>query len=213
MTVIENVFICITAPILFAVICSHDRARRMMLFLLAGMSMCLLSSYISAFLAVAQGADMTLAQVEISPLVEEVMKFLPMLFYLLVFEPKGEEIAPYALMIGVGFATFENVCYLMRNESDQLVSLAIRGFSTGAMHVTCAYIVAVGLMHLWDRDWLRIAGTVSLIVIAGSYHAVYNILVAQTGIAAIIGYFIPLVTAVIGLILRTRLRIRMPSLK
>ena len=117
MTVIENVFICITAPIFFAIICSRERARKMMLFLVAGMSMCLLSSYISAFLAVAEGADMTLAQVEISPLVEEIMKFLPMMFYLLVLEPKRDEIAPYALMIGVGFATFENVCYLMRNES------------------------------------------------------------------------------------------------
>jgi len=213
MTVIENVFICITAPILFAIICSRERARKMMLFLLAGMSMCLLSSYISAFLAVSQGADMTLAQVEIAPLVEEVMKFLPILFYLLVLEPKTEEIAPYTLMIGVGFATFENVCYLMRNESDQLVSLAIRGFSTGAMHVMCGYIVAVGLMHLWDRDWLRIAGTVSLLVVASSYHGVYNLLVAQTGVAAIIGYCIPLVTAVIGLILRTKLRIRVPVMR
>lgn len=213
MTVIENVFICITAPIFFAIICSRERARRMMLFLVAGMSMCLLSSYISAFLAVAEGADMTLAQVEISPLVEEIMKFLPMMFYLLVLEPKRDEIAPYALMIGVGFATFENVCYLMRNESDQLLSLAIRGFSTGAMHVTCAYIVAVGLMHLWDRDWLRIAGTVALLVVASSYHGVYNILVAQTGVAAIIGFCIPLVTAVIGLILRTRLRIRIPDIQ
>lgn len=209
MTAVENVFICIAAPLLFAIFCMRDRARRMMLFILAGMAMCLLSGYISSYIAFVQGADMELASIEISPIVEEVMKFLPILFLLLVFEPKTEEIGPYVIMIAVGFSTFENVCYLIRNGSGQLMSLAIRGFATGAMHVMCGYIVAVGLMHLWDRVWLRVAGTCVLLVISNSYHAIYNLLVSQDGAAAYIGYSIPLVTVGIGMLLRERMRIRL----
>ena len=50
-----------------------------------GMAVCLLSSYISTFIAAVQRTDLLLAALEISPLVEEVMKMFPVLFYLLIF--------------------------------------------------------------------------------------------------------------------------------
>ncbi|MBO4695984.1 MAG: PrsW family intramembrane metalloprotease [Lachnospiraceae bacterium] len=210
MTVIENVFICITAPLLFSLLCMKRRERRMMVFLLSGMSMCLLSSYISSYLAMVQGADVVHASMEISPLVEEIMKFLPMIFFLMVFEPKKEDIPVNVMMIAVGFATFENICYLMRNGSGHLVNLAIRGFATGAMHVMCGYMVAMGLVHLWDRDWIRVAGTLSLMAVAISYHGIYNILVTQTGPAAVIGYCLPLATAGIAWAARKRFNRKYP---
>ena len=43
------------------------------------------------------------------------MKFLPILFYLLVFEPEKESVVVGVFMTAVGFATFENVCYLAQN--------------------------------------------------------------------------------------------------
>jgi hypothetical protein len=48
-------------------------------------------------------------------------------------------------------------------------------------------IVAFGLLYLWDRIWLRIAGTVGLLAVAITYHGIYNILVSQPGAAALIG--------------------------
>ena len=96
-----------------------------------------------------------------------------------------------------GFATFENVCYLTVNGAARIGHLLIRGFGTGAMHVVCGAVVSVGLLHLWDRLWLRTAGTIGLLSLAITYHGVFNILVSQTGTAARIGYVIPLVTTVV----------------
>ena len=197
MNYIENIFICLTAPLLTAVICLKGTRRRMLLFLLAGMTACLFSSYISTFLAAALHADRLSASLEIAPMVEEILKLFPLLFYLMVFEPRIEDAAGSMLMIAAGFATFENVCYLTANGAANMLHLLIRGFATGAMHVVCGAIVSVGLFYLWDRLWLRAVGTIGLLALAVTYHGIFNILVSQTGITARIGYVIPLLTAIL----------------
>ncbi|MEG2394669.1 MAG: PrsW family intramembrane metalloprotease, partial [Ruthenibacterium sp.] len=53
----------------------------------AGYAACLLSAYINSFFARLYGVDMISAAVEIAPVVEEILKLLPLLFYLFVFEP------------------------------------------------------------------------------------------------------------------------------
>jgi len=175
-----------------------------MLFLLLGTTACLLSSYISSFLAITYGAPLLDASLEISPFVEEIMKLFPILFYILVFEPEMRDAGDACLMTAIGFATFENVCFLIQNGAGSLLLLVLRGSGTGVMHVVCAYMIAAGLLKLWDKQWLRMAGMIALLACAITYHGIYNILVSQAGAAALIGYAIPLVSIGIGLVLRKR---------
>ena len=123
MNYIENVFVCLAAPLIIAVFCMRGKGRHSMLFLTAGMTVCLLSSYISTFFAAVYSMDLVMASIEISPLVEEIMKLFPILFYLLVFEPDMKDTADACLMTSIGFATFENVCYLIQNGADSLLKL------------------------------------------------------------------------------------------
>lgn len=197
MNYIENIFICLAVPLLISAICLKGSRRRAIIFLLSGMTACLFSSYISTFVSASLHADRLSASLEIAPMVEEIMKLFPLLFYLMVFEPRIEDATGSMLMIAAGFATFENVCYLTVNGAARIGHLLIRGFGTGAMHVVCGAVVSVGLLHLWDRLWLRTAGTIGLLSLAITYHGVFNILVSQTGTAARIGYVIPLVTTVV----------------
>ena len=197
MNYIENIFICLAIPLLISAICLKGSRRRAIIFLLSGMTACLFSSYISTFVSASLHADRLSASLEIAPMVEEIMKLFPLLFYLMVFEPRIEDATGSMLMIAAGFATFENVCYLTVNGAARIGHLLIRGFGTGAMHVVCGAVVSVGLLHLWDRLWLRTAGTIGLLSLAITYHGVFNILVSQTGTAARIGYVIPLVTTVV----------------
>ena len=37
--------------------------------------------------------------------------------------------------------------------------------------------MAAGIRRLWDRSWLRAAGTVALLAVAITCHGVYNILI------------------------------------
>ena len=98
-------------------------------------------------------ADTFAATTEIAPVVEEVMKLLPLLFYLLIFEPKREQIKNTAVVIALSFATFENICYLIQNGAGHFSFIFFRGIGTGAMHVICGAIVGGGLAYVWQRTW------------------------------------------------------------
>ena len=148
MTYIENIFLCMVSPLLVAALCMGRRQLRFFLFCIAGMGVCLLSAYINTFLAAVCQADALAATAEIAPVVEEMMKLLPLVFYLLVFEPESERIKPAAITVTLSFATFENVCYLIQNGADRFSFIFFRGFGTGAMHVLCGLIVGGGLNSL-----------------------------------------------------------------
>ena len=200
MNYIENTYICLAAPLLLAVICMRKEARRSLSFILSGMTSCLLSAYVSTFLAGVSNSDLAAASYEISPVVEEILKLLPLLFYLLVFEPEEKTVISGALMISVGFATFENVCFLTSYGTSEFFRLVIRGFGTGAMHVVSGMVIATGLFFLWDQKRLRLVGVFALLCFVITFHAIFNIFVNQNGAIFWIGAMIPLVTVLSYLI-------------
>ena len=157
------------------------------------MGVCLLSAYINTFLASVCQADALAATAEIAPVVEEIMKLLP-----LVFEPEGDKIKAAAITVALAFATFENVCYLIQNGADRFSFIFFRGFGTGAMHVLCGLIVGGGLAYAWQRTWLKIAGTWGLLGAAITLHAVYNLLIAYGGAAQYAAYALPVLLVAAG---------------
>ena len=198
MTYIENVFACIAAPLLIAALCAGRANARYFVFALAGMLACLLSAYVNTFFAVLLDASALGATAEIAPVVEEIMKLLPLLFYLLVFEPEGDKIRAAILVTAVGFATFENACFLIENGADDLGFLLIRGFGTGAMHIVCGVIVGYGMVYIWPRGALRAAGTCALLGTAVVFHGIYNLLAACGGRVQYAAYALPIVLLAIG---------------
>lgn len=198
MTYVENIFVCVAAPLLIAMAFMGRKYFRLFFFIFAGMGTCLLSAYVNTFFARLYEADLMNAATQIAPVVEEVMKLLPLLFYLLIFEPESEKISSSALTIAVSFATFENIVYLTQSGADHLTYLLIRGFGTGAMHIVCGAMICYGLVYVWQRDWLRITGTAGLLGASITYHATYNLLVAHGGATAYIGYALPLVSLLLA---------------
>ncbi len=97
MTYIKNVLVCMAAPLLVALLLLRRapllvallllrrKQRPLLLFCLAGMGMCLLAAYLNTFFAQLYAADALNAATQIAPVVEEIMKLLPLLFYLAVF--------------------------------------------------------------------------------------------------------------------------------
>ena len=205
MTYIENVFICMASPLLIAALCMGKRQTKFFLFCLAGMVACLLSDYINTFFAALYGADNLAATAEIAPVVEEVMKLLPLLFYLLVFEPKAEQIRITAVRVALSFATIENICYLIQNGAGHFSFIFFRGIGTGAMHVICGAIVGGGLAYVWQRTWLKIAGTCGLLGAAITLHAIYNLLIAYGGAVQYTAYLLPVVILAAGKLIARRL--------
>ena len=191
MTYIENIFICMVSPLLVAALCMGRRQLRFFLFCIAGMGVCLLSAYINTFLAAVCRADALAATAEIAPVVEEMMKLLPLVFYLLVFEPEGDKIKAAAITIALSFATFENVCYLTENGAGSFVFLLIRGMSAGALHLVCGILTGLALAYVFRRPWLTCTGTVGILGVCMVLHGIYNLLITADGFWQMVGYFFP----------------------
>ena len=199
MTYIENVFLCMASPLLIAALCMGKRQRKVLSVLLCRDG-CLSTFRIHQhlFCAALYKADTFAATTEIAPVVEEVMKLLPLLFYLLIFEPKREQIKNTAVVIALSFATFENVCYLIQNGAGHFSFIFFRGIGTGAMHVICGAIVGGDLAYVWQRTWLKIAGTCGLLGAAITFHAIYNLLIAYGSVAQYIAYLLPVLILAAG---------------
>lgn len=199
MTYIENIFLCLTTPMLVGAVCAGRKHGQAFMFVLAGYSSCLLSAYINSFFAGIYASGLLSATVEIAPVVEEVMKLAPLLFYLLVFEPTQRSALLATLTIGASFATFENACYLAEHGATELMHLLIRGLGSGAMHIVCGAIIGYGLIYVWKTPWLKTAGTFGLLCAAITYHAIYNLLVSASGGLQIFGFLFPVLTAFVGI--------------
>ena len=90
----ENILLCIGIPVLLTILYSRGSTRRFVTAILIGMAISLLSSYISGYLTLVSHMDLNDSAIYISPMVEETMKLLPLLFYLVLFRP--DELGPSA---------------------------------------------------------------------------------------------------------------------
>ena len=191
MTYIENIFLCLAIPLILSLFFTGGRARGFTVFIVAGMLCCLLSAYVSSFFMGYCGANARQAVVEITPVCEELIKLLPLLFYLLIFEPQPRELPGAALAIAVGFATFENVCYLTENGAADFRLLLIRGISAGALHILCGALSGYGVSHVFRRPWLALTGTVGILGACIGFHGIYNLLITGEGAWKMAGYLFP----------------------
>lgn len=203
MTYIENIFICIAIPLILSLFFRTGKEeRRFTIFVITGMGVCLLSAYVSSFFVGYYGANSVASVVEITPVCEEVMKVLPLLFYLAIFEPQPHNIISAALGIAVGFGTFENVCYLTENGAENFSILLIRGISAGALHILCGIAVGYGIAHVFRRSWIALTGTVGIVGACIVFHGVYNLLISGDGAWKTAGYIFPSVLILILFVLK-----------
>ena len=69
----------------------------------------------------------------------------------------------------------------------------------------CGAIVGGGLAYVWQRTWLKIAGTCGLLGAAITLHAIYNLLIAYGGAVQYTAYVLPVVILAAGKLIARRL--------
>jgi RsiW-degrading membrane proteinase PrsW (M82 family) len=193
----ENVLICIAVPLAITLLFTKGGAHRFSASFIAGMIVCILSAYISGFVHVLSGFSTEDTSIFLSPIIEECMKLLSMLFYVYVFNPSGEEIQLCAVGIGAGFATFENSCFILLSGAPQFTYVMVRGAAVGVMHVVTLVALAKGMQLLKAYKAFSLAGIVGVWSLSVTVHGLYNLLVSKPGISSYIGYVMPIICAVL----------------
>lgn len=203
MIYVENIFICIAAPLVIALFFLSGNTRRFVVFFVIGLATCLITAYINSFIVLVVAEleyhSMTAAEtlVRLTPICEEVIKALPVYFYVAVFATKRSDIVGVAVAVGLGFATLENCGYIVQYGAQDMLFTLIRGFSAGVMHASCAALLGYGLAFVYGNKHFAAAGSFAFLCMAITYHAIYNLLVMAEGAVLIAGYILPVVTAAI----------------
>lgn len=191
----ENILACMAVPLLLTLFFLSEPARHFVTHFLLGMAACLLGAYVSGFVNVAAGFGIEDTAVFISPVVEEGMKFLPLLFSFLVIEPEDSRLFSAAVGIGAGFASFENVCSMISSGTENLGFILIRGLAVGVMHIVSVFSLVLGLVIARRLKALRLSSIIGALSLSMLFHGMYNLLVSEPGLSSAIGYVLPLFTA------------------
>ncbi len=191
-------FICIMVPLLMMTITMTGKARLLIGSMALGVFVSLLSSEVSGVLIQQMGLkDMHYITTTITPLVEETLKALPILIYAFLFSDKRGTLLSIAFGTGVGFALLENIVILLRAvlsnpDSVSYLWAFVRGFGSGLMHAVATMMVGISLSVIRRKKKLILPGIFAMLVMAATYHAIYNELV-QTDLKYL-GFVLPLIT-------------------
>lgn len=192
----ENVLFCIAVPFAISLLFTKGNSRRLISAFLAGMIVCIISAYVAGLIEKLSGFSFEDTSIFLSPIIEECMKLLLILFCIYVFELSDEEIQLFAVGVGAGFATFENCCILLSSGTVQLTYVLIRGSAVGVMHIVTLVALAKGLQLLKTFKAFSFAGIAGVLSLSVTVHGLYNLLVSKSGVSSYIGYAMPMLCAI-----------------
>lgn len=196
-----NIALCIGAPFILAIVLTGGETRRFIVFLVLGFACCAVAGMANDYIQASSGVrEEFIYSSYYGPVVEEVIKMMPVLVYCLIFKPNRKDSIMSGMSVGIGFGAIENVYYIISHVSkvSSIQWIVARGFATALMHALCTAVVAYMLEIAYRRKKLYLPGTVAALALAITYHSVYNILV-KTDYKDIV-LFMPIVTYLVMLI-------------
>ena len=182
-------FLCATVPMLPALYMIQDKRSRLFLgYLLLGMVICLIATKVNALLLLLCGGDRQYVSISITPIAEEVLKALPVLFFAFFFSDDRDTLLSISSAMGLGFAILENMVILVGSLSRVSILWAfVRGFGAAHMHSLCTTIVGQGISYVHKRPKLFVCGTIALLIYAIITHGIFNMLIQSQYKAAAYG--------------------------
>jgi RsiW-degrading membrane proteinase PrsW (M82 family) len=190
--IIYILFVSISVPIMLMALLVEKKSRLPIIFILIGIFVSVFASEVNSLLVELLAMDVYSMTVVVTPVTEEILKMLPILYYAVVISDKKEKLFTASMAIGIGFAVLENAYYLLNYPNLSMLSAIIRAFGAGLMHGMCTLLVGVGISFVKKKSKLFYVGTFGLLSTAIVYHGIYNILI-QSKLSPI-GALLPIAT-------------------
>ncbi len=173
-----NIFVCLFIPLAMALFVLEGKARKLIVFFLAGIFMCMFAGQINGLLRSITQLDTYTLTTSVTPVVEEIVKTIPIILLAFGFEIDRQSLLECSLMLGLGFATIENVYILISASGAISFSQAFsRGLGAAMLHATTSLIVSYGISLCKVRKKTFITGTYAMLIGAMVFHGIYNMLV------------------------------------
>ena len=186
-------FICIIIPLVLMAFLIEKKSRRTVVFFIIGICAAVFASEVNGILTYLIPLELFDFTVRVTPVTEEIIKAIPVLFFAREISNKKETLITVSLAVGIGFAIMENTYILTQNvEYVSILWSVMRGFGTGIMHGMCTFLVGTGFSFANKNKKLFIVGTFALLSLAITYHSVFNMLVQSE--LRYVGAVLPVVT-------------------
>lgn len=182
----------------------EKKSRLLIVFVLVGVFVSVLSSEINGFLCKLLPLSLYEITIIVTPITEEILKALPLIYYAVVVTDKKETLFTASMAIGIGFAILENAYYMINSTDFNFLDAIIRAFGSGLMHGMCTLLVGIGISFVRKRKKIFAVGTFGLLSTAITYHGIYNMLI-QSNIS-VVGALLPIATYIPFFVWRIRQR-------
>jgi RsiW-degrading membrane proteinase PrsW (M82 family) len=199
-------FISISIPLLLMALLMEKKARLPISFMIIGIFVSVFASEVNGLLSNLLSMDTYSMTVIVTPVSEELLKALPVLYYAIVISDKRERLFTASMAIGIGFALLENAYFLLNSDNFTIIIAIIRAFGAGLMHGMCTLLVGVGISFVKKKRKLFAVGTFGLLSTAIVYHGIYNILIQSE--FSTVGAILPIATYIPFLIWRLHIKCR-----
>lgn len=204
--VIYILFVAIFIPILLMTLLVEKKSRFPLIFVLVGIFVSVFASEVNGLLSKCLPMDTYSITTTVTPVTEEFLKALPILYYALVISDKREKLFTASMATGIGFAVLENAYCLLNDPGFTMIRAVIRAFGAGLMHGMCTLLVGVGISFVKKKSKLFAVGTFGLLSTAIVYHGIYNILIQSK--YSTVGALLPIVTYIPFFVWRLRIKHR-----
>ena len=204
--IIYILFVSIFVPIMLMAVIVEKKARLPIIFVLLGIFISVFASEVNGVLVQTLDMDVYGITTIVTPVTEEILKALPILYYAIVISDKRENLFTASMATGIGFAILENAFYLLSYPNFSMLSSVVRAFGAGLMHGMCTLLVGVGISFVKKQRKLFVVGTFGLLSTAIVYHGIYNILIQSE--YSIVGALLPIATYIPFFIWRLRIKRR-----
>ena len=195
-------FVSVFVPILLMAGLIEKRARQPIIFVLTGIFASVFAAEVNGLLSGILPMEVYDVTIIVTPITEEILKAIPILFYATVLEARKEKVFTAAMAVGIGFAVLENAFYLLNDASFNMIDAVIRAFGAGLMHGMCTLLVGVGISFARTKNKIFVVGTFALLSTAITYHGIYNMLVQSE--LEVVGFLLPMSTYIPFLVWRIK---------
>ena len=139
-------FICVAVSLALMLPLMEKKLRHLVVFMIVGISSCLFVSELNNIFLEMFHNEMFYVTTTITPVTEEIIKMIPILYYAIVISDDRRALIPNAFAVGVGFALLENVVILTQNVENVTIFWAlVRVFASGLVHGICTVMVGWGI--------------------------------------------------------------------
>ena len=160
----------------------NDKSSKLYVgYMMIGSLVCLIAGALNNYVLALNGNDILYVTTVITPITEEIMKAIPVLYLAIFFTDKRETLISASFSLGVGFAILEDAVILAQNIKSLTLAWALaRVVGAALMHGASTAMIGLGMSYVHKRKKLFFCGTFALLITSVMFHATFNVLVQSS---------------------------------